>query len=50
MLLTDTDSLICEIKTEDVFEVFRGNKEMIDFSNCIFKSKYYDEPNKLDER
>ena len=50
MLLTDTDSLIYEIKTEDVFEVFRGNKEMIDFSNCIFKSKYYDESNKLDER
>ena len=47
MLLTDTDSLIYEIKSEDVFEVFRGNKEMIDFSNCIFRSKYYDDSNKL---
>ena len=29
-LLTDTDSLMYEIKTEDVFEGFSSNKEMFD--------------------
>ena len=33
LLLTDTDSLIYEIKTEDVYEHFSSNKEMLDFSN-----------------
>ena len=36
-----------EIKTEDVYEDFNSNKEMIDFSNCSTKSKYYDDSNKL---
>ena len=30
---TDTDSLIYEIKTEDVYESFSKDKEMFDFSN-----------------
>ena len=47
LLFTDTDSLMYEIKTEDVYEDFNSNKEMIDFSNCSFKSKYYDDSNKL---
>ena len=33
LLFTDTDSLIFEIKTEDVYEDFSGNKEMFDFSD-----------------
>ena len=33
ILLTDTDSLIYEIKTEDVYDDFSHNKEMSDFSN-----------------
>ena len=33
ILLTDTDSLIYEIKTEDVYDDFSNNKEMSDFSN-----------------
>ena len=33
LLLTDTDSLMYEIKTEDGYENFSSNKEMFDFSN-----------------
>ena len=36
-----------EIKTEDVYEEFSRDKEMLDFSNCWTKSKYYDDSNKL---
>ena len=32
LLFTDTDSLMYEIKTEDVYEDFSSNKEMFDFS------------------
>ena len=38
VLFTDTDSLMFEIKTEDIYEDFSTNKEMFDFS----KSEYYD--------
>ena len=33
LLFTDTDSLMHEIKTEDVYEDFSNDKEMFDFSN-----------------
>ena len=33
LLFTDTDSLMYEIKTEDVYEDFSNDKEMFDFSN-----------------
>ena len=46
-LLTETDSLMYEIETEDVYEEFSSNKELFDFSNCSTKSKYYDNSNKL---
>ena len=36
-----------QIKTEDVYEDFSGNKEMFDFSNYSTKSKYCDNSNKL---
>ena len=42
-----TDSLMYEIKTEDVYEDFSSNKKMFDFSNYLTKSKYYDNSNKL---
>ena len=32
LLFTDTDSLMYEIKTEDVYEDFSSNKEMFDFT------------------
>ena len=47
LLFTDTDSLLYEIKTEDVYEDFSNGKEMFDFSNYSPKSKYYDNSNKL---
>ena len=47
ILFTDTDSLMYEIKTEDVYEDFSSNREMFDFSYYSFKSKYYDDSNKL---
>ena len=34
LLFTDTDSLMYEIKTEDVYEDFSKDKEMFHFSNC----------------
>ena len=33
LLCTDIDSLMCEIKTGDVYVDFRKNKEMFNFSN-----------------
>ena len=47
ILITDTDNLMYQIKTEDVYEDFSCDKEMFDFSNCLTKSKYYDNSNKL---
>ena len=46
LLFTDTDSLMYEIKTEDVYKDFSNNKEMFDFSNYSTKSKYYNNSNK----
>ena len=46
-LLTDIDSLMYEIKTEDVYEDFSSDKEMFHLSNYSTKSKYYDNSNKL---
>ena len=46
LLFTDTESLMYEIKTEDIFEDFSNNKEMFDFSNYSVKSKFYDGSNK----
>ena len=47
LLFTDTDSLMYEIKTEDVYEDFSKDKEMFDLSNYSIKSKYYSDSNKL---
>ena len=46
-LFTDTDSLMYEIKIQDVYEDFSNDKEMFDFSNYSAKSQYYDNSNKL---
>ena len=45
--ITYTNSLMYEIKTEDVYEDFSNEKEMSDFSNYLTKSKYNDNSNKL---
>ena len=47
VLLTGTDSLMYETKTEDVYEDLGNDKEMFDFSKYSTKSKYYDDSNKL---
>ena len=48
LLFPDVDSLIYEIKTEDVNKDFSSSdKEMLGFSNYSTKSKYYDNSNKL---
>ena len=47
LLFTDTNSLMYENKTEDVYEDFSSGKEIFDFSNYSNKSKFYDDLNKL---
>ena len=47
LLFTDTDSLMYEIKTEDVYKDFSNDREMFDFSNYSTQSKYCDNSNKL---
>ena len=39
LLFTDTDSLMYESKTEDVYKEFSNNKNMFDFNNYLPKSK-----------
>lgn len=39
LLFTDNNTLMCEIKTEDVYENFSKDKEMFDFSRYSAKSK-----------
>ena len=42
LLITDNDSLMYGIKTEDIYEDFSSDKEKFGFSNFWTKSKYYD--------
>ena len=46
-LFTDTHSLMYEIKTENVYEDFSSDKEILDYSNYSTKSKYFDDSNIL---
>ena len=43
LLLTDTDSLTSEIKSEDVYEEFFKHKHLFDFSNYPEDSKFFDQ-------
>ena len=47
LLFTYIDSLMYDIKTEDVSEDFSNDKEMLDFINYSTKSKCYNDSNKL---
>ena len=47
LLFTDTNSLMHEIKTGDVYEDFSSDKEKFYFSNYSAKSKYHDHSNNL---
>ena len=46
LFFADPYSLICEIKTKDVYEDFSKDKGMFELSNST-KSKYHDDSNKL---
>ena len=47
LLFADADSLMYDIRTEDVYEDFSNDKEMSGLSNYSTKSKYYNDSNKL---
>ena len=46
LLFTDTDSLVYEIKREDVYEDFYKDKNLFDFSDYLLDSKLFDPSNK----
>ena len=46
LLFTDTDSLVYEIKTEDVYKYFYADKDLFDFSDHPLDSKFLDPVNK----
>ena len=46
LFFTDTDSLVYEIKTKDVYEDFYQDKNLFDFSDYSLKSKFFDPANK----
>ena len=45
MLITDTDSLIYEIKSKNVYEEFSKWKDLFDFNNYSKDSKFFNETN-----
>ena len=46
LLFTDTDSLVYEIKHQDVYEQCFKDRGLFDFSKYPVNSKYYDSSNK----
>ena len=46
LFFTDTDSLVFEIKTKDVYEDFYQNKYLFDFRDYPLNSKFFDPVNK----
>ena len=46
LLFTDTDSLVYKINTDDVYEDFYENRNLIDFSDYPEDSKLFDLVNK----
>ena len=45
-MFADTDSLVYEIKTEDVYEDFYEDKKFFDFSDYSLNSKFFNPVNK----
>ena len=45
LLFNDTEIMIYEIKTEDIYENYNKDEEMFDFSNYSAKSRYYADSN-----
>ena len=46
LLFTDTDSLVYEIKTEDVYEDFHQDRNLFDCSDYPLDSKFFNPANK----
>ena len=46
LLLTDTDSLTYEIKSDNVYEDFFKHRHLFSFSNYLKDSKFFDQANK----
>ena len=46
LLFTDTDSLVYEIKDQDIYEQCFKDRDVFDFSECPVSSEYYDSSNK----
>ena len=46
MLFTETDGLVYEIKTNNVYEDFYKDKDLFGFSACLQDSKIFDSVNK----
>ena len=46
LLFTDTDSLVYEIKTEDIYGDFHEDKNLLDFSDYPSHSKFFNPSNK----
>ena len=46
LLFTDTDSLVYETKTNEVYEDFCKDKDLFDFSDFSQDSKFFDLVNK----
>ena len=46
LLITDTDSLVYEIKTEVVYEDFYQDKKLLDFIDYPLNSTFFDPVNK----
>ena len=46
LLFTDTDNLVYQIKTEDVYECFYQDKNLFDFRDNPSNSKFFDPVNK----
>ena len=42
LLLTETDSLVYEFETENVYEDFYQDKHLFDFSDYSLNSKFFD--------
>ena len=46
LLFTDTESLVYEIKSENIYEEFFKQKDLFDFSNYSKDSEFFDDANK----
>ena len=46
LLFTDTDSLMYQIQTDNVYEDFYADKYLFDFSGYVKESPFYDDENK----